>query len=83
MFVTIDAKILDVISKEYEIEGRKGTSNKIQLLADQNGIISVHTVKYDPKKYTFINGIEYRLNIKLTDTQRGINAEVESSQELG
>lgn len=83
MFVTIDAKILDVISKEYEIEGRKGTSNKIQLLADQNGVISVHTIKYDPKKYTYLNGQEHRITIKLTDSQRGINAEVESSQELG
>jgi len=77
MLTQARAQVLDVTSKEWEIEGRRGTAHKVQLLVKQPEKFSVHTAKYDPTKIEgFVVGEEFEVTLEFKETQKGITTEV-------
>jgi len=76
MYTTVRAKVLDVIKKDYDIDGRKGTSNKLQILVEQPEKFSVHTVKFDPKEFDVNVGETLDFNLEIKESLRGTTIEV-------
>jgi len=66
MIFTATFKVLNVKVKPWEIEGRKGTSHKAQIMTNDNEDLVVQTVKFDEKIKLEPNG-NYEGQFRLTE----------------
>jgi len=70
MIAKIAFQVIQTTEKDWEIEGRKGTSHKAQLLIDNAGLPSTLTVKRDPK-VTLERGKHYVGVVEISDANPG------------
>lgn len=70
MIAKVAFQVIQVTVKDWEMEGRKGTSHKAQLLIDNDGLPSTLTVKFDAN-IKLERGNKYVGNIEVSDTNNG------------
>jgi len=70
MIAKIAFQVIQVTVKDWEMEGRKGTSHKAQLLIDNNGLPSTLTVKFDTG-VKLERGNKYTGLVEVTDSNNG------------
>jgi len=70
MIAKIAFQVIQTTVKDWEMEGRKGTSHKAQLLIDNDGLPSTLTVKFAPE-VKLERGAKYVGNVEVTDATNG------------
>jgi len=70
MIAKIAFQVIQVTVKDWEMEGRKGTSHKAQLLIDNDGLPSTLTVKMNPE-VKLERGHKYTGNVEVSDSNNG------------
>jgi len=76
MYVRTNAKVLDVITKDWKMGERSGTSTKVQLLIEQTDKSSVLTAKYNPDEFEIQHGENIDVTLEFKETPNGITCTV-------
>lgn len=76
MYVRTMAKVLDVISKDWKMGERSGTSTKAQLLVEQTDKSSVLTAKFNPDEFDIVHGLTIDVTLEFKETPNGITCTI-------
>jgi len=78
MIFRADFKVLTTIKKDWEMNGKTGTSRKTQILVESNGQYSAFTVKTNKNVPELISGDEMSGVFQLTEgfENKGFNLEL-------